>query len=146
MHGEYSRLSFDARKHVSAVLTQQGRVGLEADWNESVEVALRRLAFETIDVIGACGHPKHAPGFLVSVPGPGANVVLSAGRLYAGGMLAELEADTDLAAQLDWPVPPASVWKKLFPNGPPWPGLDLGSVGDGQRRVDLFYAEVWNRH
>src|SRR5262245_16051883 len=100
MHGEFSRLSFHARKHVSGVLAQVGRVGLDADWNEWVEVVLRRLAVETIDVIGSCGRPKHAAGFGVSLPGPGPALKLSAGRLYAGGMLAELDDETDFSAQL----------------------------------------------
>ena len=34
MSGDYSRESFDPRRHFSAVRMQQGRVALDADWNE----------------------------------------------------------------------------------------------------------------
>ena len=44
MNGDFSRLTFDRRNHYSAVLQQQGRVGTDADWNNLVEIVLRRLA------------------------------------------------------------------------------------------------------
>ena len=34
MKGDFSRQTFDPKKHYSAVLMQQGRVQLDADWNE----------------------------------------------------------------------------------------------------------------
>jgi hypothetical protein len=143
MHGEFSRLTFDPRKHTSAVLQQQGRVGMDSDWNEWVEVALHRLATEAKDVIGSCGRPKHAAGFGISVtpPGPNPQVRLSPGRLYAGGMLAELEAETGFLEQFDWPIPDRNKWKQLF-EAAPWPGFDFTTSA----RRDLFYAEVWQRH
>jgi hypothetical protein len=148
MHGEFSRLTYDPRKHVAGVLQQQGRVGLDADWNEWVEAVLRRLRVETLDVIGGCGQPKHAPGFEVTITQsgtPNASLELSAGRLYAGGLLAELEQKTDISQQIDWPIPPSreAQWKNLLPKFP-WPGLDLTGLKPGQRR-DLIYAEAWLR-
>ncbi len=35
MKGDFSRQTFSQGKHYSAVLLQQGRVQLDADWNES---------------------------------------------------------------------------------------------------------------
>ena len=43
MSGDYSRWSFDPRRHFGAVLMQQGRVHTDADWNEWVATALRRI-------------------------------------------------------------------------------------------------------
>lgn len=148
MKGEFSRLSFDARKHYSGVLQQQGRVGLDADWNEWVEIVLRRFAIQTIDVIGKCGRPKHHPGFGVSVSGSGTSspsVKLSAGRMYAGGLLAEVEEEIDFSQQLDWPFPVESVWSTLFGSAP-YPGLDFTLLDSSGHQRDLFYAEVWQRH
>ena len=34
MKGDFSRETFDRARHYSAVLLQQGRVQLDADWNE----------------------------------------------------------------------------------------------------------------
>ena len=113
MKGEFSRLSFDPRSHFSGTLWQQGRVGSDADWNEWVEQVLYRFRKETIDVIGRCGRPEGHPGFTVTVNGSGTpmpSVQLSAGRLYAGGMLAELQKAIDFMTQYDWPFPtPSSI-------------------------------------
>lgn len=149
MHGEFSRLTYDPRKHVAGVLQQQGRVGLDADWNEWVEAVLRRLRVETLDAIGGCGQPMHAHGFKVAITASGTehpSVTFSAGRLYAGGLLAELEADISISDQLDWPIPDVNTWNKFFKNDHPWPGLDFSGLAAGQSRRDLMYAEVWLRH
>lgn len=152
MKGDFSRLSFDRRKHYAGVLQQQGRVGTDSDWNEWVEIVLRRLDAETCDIIGNCGRPKHHPGFEISVDTstnpPG--LLISDGRLYAGGMLAESESPghvgTKFSQQVDWPVPDHATWATLFPGGPPWPGLDFTSIVRRGYLTQLVYAEVWMRH
>ena len=42
MSGDYSRVRFDAKNDFSGVLMQQGRVQLDADWNEWVALLDRR--------------------------------------------------------------------------------------------------------
>jgi hypothetical protein len=68
MKGDFSRSTFDPRKHYSGVRMQQGRVQLDADWNENLDILLRRIETETIDVIGECGVPIHnaAPGVVTT--------------------------------------------------------------------------------
>ena len=39
MRGDFSRQTFEAEQHYSAVLLQQGRVQLDADWNEELDIA-----------------------------------------------------------------------------------------------------------
>jgi hypothetical protein len=158
MKGEFSRLTFDPRSHFIGTLWQQGRVGSDADWNEWVEQVLHRRKLQTIDVIGGCGRPIHRPGFTINIVGqaPGnPSVELSPGRLYAGGLLAELEKETDFSQQVDWPIPDQAKWAQLFPNGiawptihssTDWPGLDFKTVSGGNTQKSLFYAEVWLRH
>jgi hypothetical protein len=149
MKGEFSRLTFDPRNHFTGTLWQQGRVGSDADWNEWVEQVLHRRKLETVDVIGGCGRPIHHPGFTLKIVGkPAANpsIELSPGRLYAGGLLAELEQATNFLQQIDWPIPDSKVWTSLFPNDPDWPGLNFGTVSGGKTQKTLFYAEVWLRH
>lgn len=63
MKGDFSRSTFDPRKHYSGVRMQQGRVQLDADWNENLDILLRRIETETIDVIGECGVPIHDAAF-----------------------------------------------------------------------------------
>src|ERR1044071_1284558 len=90
MKGDFSRDTFDRRKRYSGVLMQQGRVQLDADWNEQLSIQLHRTHTEAVDVIGECGVPRNAAGFLVEPLGAD-DLRLSAGRLYAGGLLCEIE-------------------------------------------------------
>ena len=43
MTGDYTRFSFDPRKRYSGVLMQQGRVQLDSDWNEEIDILRRRI-------------------------------------------------------------------------------------------------------
>jgi hypothetical protein len=147
MKGEFSRLTFDPRSHFTGTLWQQGRVGSDADWNEWVQQVLHRRKLETVDVIGGCGRPIHHPGFTIKIiESANPSIGLSPGRLYAGGLLAELEDATDFLQQIDWPIPDSTIWANLFPNGADWPGLNFSTVLAGKTQKSLFYAEVWLRH
>ena len=61
--GDFSRLTFDPAKHYSAVLMQQGRVQLDADWNEQVDIIAHRLRTQALDAIGPSGAPAGSSGF-----------------------------------------------------------------------------------
>ncbi len=63
MHGDFSRLTFDSAKQYSRVWMQQGRVHLDADWNELVEMLNHRLETECRDLVGTCAVPQDHPGF-----------------------------------------------------------------------------------
>jgi hypothetical protein len=62
MPGDFSRKTFDKKKHYSGVLMQQGRVQLDADWNEELDIGQYRTFTETKDVIGAAGVPRKIMG------------------------------------------------------------------------------------
>ena len=40
--GDITRSSFDPDRHYSSVRMQQGRVQLDADWNEQLDIQLHR--------------------------------------------------------------------------------------------------------
>lgn len=122
MKADLTRLTFDPAKHYRAVHQQQGRVQLDSDWNEQLDITAHRVETETADVIGTCGAPLHADGFrLVAnaaalsadeaaragntpVPAAGAgDLLITAGRFYAGGVLAENDRITPVSAQPDLP-------------------------------------------
>ena len=63
MKSDSSRITFDQRKHFSSVRMQQGRVQVDADWNEQGDIATHRVETEASDVIGLCGGPLHYPAF-----------------------------------------------------------------------------------
>ena len=88
MSGDYSRKTFNVKHNYSGVLMQQGRVQLDADWNEQVEMNFRRQRAETVDTIGRAIVPMETPdGFKVELQ---AGVLrIFPGRMYVDGLLAE---------------------------------------------------------
>jgi Family of unknown function (DUF6519) len=140
MKGDFSRLSFKREKHTAGVLHQQGRVWLDADWNEEVQTRLDLAARETVDVVGRCGVPKPgtafeivpnpaAPGdfFIRTGPGP-------LGRCYVDGILCELYDPAfkrmSYLHQPDYIDPPA---------------IALPPPNDTQPKNALVYVETWKR-
>ena len=67
MTGDFSRLLDEARSRDSALWMQQGRVQLDSDWNAQAEIANRRLATATADLVGESGAPYPVAGFDLSI-------------------------------------------------------------------------------
>ena len=117
MKGDFSRWSFDPAKRYTRVLMQQGRMLLDADWNEQNAIVLDRLRTLTRDMVGPHGGP--GDGFAISA-GDGTDVAIGAGRYYVQGIACECEG---------------ASYKTQ-------PGAD-GSLEDGQSY--LAYLEVFER-
>lgn len=91
MAGDFSRSTFNRVKHYAGVLMQQGRVQVDADWNEQLALQLHRTWTETRDLIGLCGSPQCGSGFAIS-PAPGSgDLFIHPGRFYVHGLLCELD-------------------------------------------------------
>lgn len=88
MSGDYSRFTFKPRKRFSGVLMQQGRVQLDADWNEEIDLLKRRWEIQATDTFGHAAVPKKTTpdGFKVLTPNP---LTIGEGRMYVDGLLAE---------------------------------------------------------
>ncbi|MCX6047072.1 MAG: DUF6519 domain-containing protein [Chloroflexi bacterium] len=121
MKGDFTRSTFKPAKHYSSVRMQQGRVQLDADWNEQIDLTAHRVETETGDVIGICGAPLHAAGFALS---NGAPPLIGAGRYYVDGILCENEQPLPLDQQ------------------PDLPGFTLPT--DAGRYI--AYLDLWQRH
>lgn len=88
MAGDYTRFTFNPLRDYASVLMQQGRVQLDADFNELGEILDRRLRAETVDIIGRGVVPKETPdGFKIEVAG--GVMTIGPGRIYVDGLLAE---------------------------------------------------------
>ncbi len=88
MSFDLSRMSFDPLKDYLGVVMQQGRVQLDADWNEAIAQIARRLQAEALDTLGPAVVPRETPdGFLIT-PAV-ASFTIGAGRFYLDGILAE---------------------------------------------------------
>ena len=61
-----SRFRFDAARDFLGVVMQQGRVQLDADWNELVAEVTRRIHAGTMDTVGRAVVPRETPdGFRI---------------------------------------------------------------------------------
>ena len=92
MKGDFSRNTFDPRNHYCGVLMQQGRVQIDADWNEQLRIQrhLRETAYR--DIIGACGAPHDGGGFQIQPTSDNQDLMISPGRIYVEGVMCELES------------------------------------------------------
>jgi hypothetical protein len=99
MHGDFSRSTFRREKQYAGVLKQQGRVELDADWNEQVDIAAYLDETSRRDIIGRSGVPKGTNGFRVADATHDGQVdfVLHPGRIYIDGVLCVADASSTAA-------------------------------------------------
>lgn len=107
MKGDFSWDTFDKTKHFSRVLMQQGRVQLDADWNEQSAILLHYLRTLAADLIGPFAGPAGADGFphgFLITPMT-SDFSISAGRYYVDGILCENDKeDLTYTSQEDYPT------------------------------------------
>ena len=133
--GDFSRDTFDPLRHFSRVLMQQGRVQLDADWNEQVSIHSHFLRTLAADLIGPHGAPREPDGEV----GTGFKIeknenffTIGHGHYYVNGILCQNSnphgSEKSLAynQQPDYPVSDEKI-------------RDL--EGDY-----LVYLDVWERH
>ncbi len=140
MSFDLSRVRFDVRKDFLGVIMQQGRVQLDADWNEWVAQLIRRVQAGTLDVVGAAAVPRETPnGFLIQVQG--GELKIGRGRIYVDGLLAENHG----------PNPPGT-WDKRLAEAYGAGAVDYGSQPYfpdppelPQSGRHLVYLDVWQR-
>src|SRR3954454_14280789 len=143
MSGDYTRFTFDRTRNYAGVWKQQGRVDLDADWNEYIEIADRRWRAETVDLAGRCLVPDSTPdAFLVTPTAPG-DFTIGIGRMYVDGLLAEnhglapLDYDATLG-EMAGTKQPSYKDQPYFPAPLPPLSLTPGTT-------DLIYLDVWDR-
>jgi len=138
MKGDFSRFTFNPRKHYTRVLMQQGRVQLDADWNETVEIHCHDLRNVMRDLIGPYGGPIDYCGFRITGSGASArqkgqrqqeklhlqrgDFLIGKGRYYVDAIACENASETTYCTQTDYPSKPL------------------------KKGVYLVYLDVWERH
>ncbi len=150
MKGDFSRSTFDPGKHYTSVRMQQGRVQLDADWNEQADILLHLIVTQLQDLLGPGGTAATEPGFAISLVEPAEEPAdqgqagqpeeppapvrtlpdfwIGAGRYYVDGILCENEAPARFSRQPDYLAGPSDLQK----------GADVDHV--------LVYLDVWGRH
>jgi hypothetical protein len=126
--GDFTRDTFDPQRHYSRVLMQQGRVQLDADWNEHVSIQLHYLRALGADLMG----PHAAPRTIDNKPGEGfairandSTFDITAGHYYVAGILCENDNDCS------------------FDDQPDYPGNEQEFEANAKY---LVYLDVWERH
>ena len=97
MRGDFSRITFNHRNGYTAVMSQQGRVALDADANEQCFIDDYLRGVESVDVIGKFGGPANDAGFEISVVD--GEIVIGPGRYYVDGLLCENPASLSYDSQ-----------------------------------------------
>lgn len=150
---DVSRFLVQQRKHFVGARLEQGRVLLDSDFNESVELGREDLRRVLVDAIGPAGSPDR--GFSIRLPlaTPDPNpdrilpgnplppvlfgsrfvhpVAIRAGSLYAGGMRFDLDQPEPFVFQRDY--------LQLRPT-------DLPDIGEGDEAARyLYYLRGWEQ-
>ncbi len=116
MKGDFTRQTFNPEKHYSGVRMQQGRVQLDADWNEQVDITAHRDRVTTGDVVGASGVPVlpdgSSSGFKIVLPGISETTesfTIREGHIYVDGILCENDSSSgyDFSSQPHYTPPEA---------------------------------------
>ena len=104
MSSDRARISYDERRRYRSVVTQQGRVTLEADSNEDRTIAGETLRAETLDIVGLNGTPDN--GFWVepqaAATNPPYDIEIGPGTLYVGGERVVLGDTLWYSEQEEW--------------------------------------------
>lgn len=105
MKGDFTRFTFRPEKRYTNVLMQQGRMQLDADWNEQMSILGYLNQTQARDMIGGSGTSRTVGGFQVSATPDGSDLVISAGNYYINGILCELPEGSEVIAEYDIPPP-----------------------------------------
>jgi len=124
MQGDFTRNTFDKNKHLLRVLMQQGRVQLDADWNEQVSIFWHYLQTLAEDLIGS--HGGVADSFKIeSLIENTSDFSVQAGHYYVNGILCENSKTINYTKQQGF----LSLQQDLK-----------------QKTIYLVYLDVWERH
>ena len=157
MHADLTRWTHDPALAYRSVLLQQGRVLLDADWNEQAAITAHHDTARTADIVGADGGPAPLDGgpgpFAIvdladgSEPAgvPWARLGVTPGHYYVDGVLAESAADPDAAAAAGaWALADQPHRPTIGTGGGASPGLEEPPAGEGDGRY-AAYLDVFER-
>lgn len=145
MKGDFTRDSFQSEKHFTRVLILQGRVHIEADWNEQVSILWEYWRNFARDLIGPHAGPEGRCGFgilpLSEIQGLGLSpedanrlksllkddddFLIGLGHYYVNGILCQNPAPVPYTMQ---------------------PDFRPQSLRSSAKSPFLIYLDVWERH
>ena len=139
MGSDRARISYNPGQLYRSVVMQQGRVTLEADWNEAQTIANEQTRREALDFVGPTGTWRSDNGYAISlIPTTGSNppsydFTIGSGSMYVGGERAYLPQNENYSAQ------PKGDWMD-FAQDPDWVAPYTSNPGFNEY-VYLFLRE-----
>src|SRR5712692_6106911 len=104
MGSDKARISYDEKQQYRSVVMQQGRVTLEADWNEAQDIVNEETRRDALDFVGSSGTPDD--GYRVfettNPPHPRFDFAVNSGTMYVGGERVQLDATVTYGDQSEW--------------------------------------------
>jgi Family of unknown function (DUF6519) len=131
MGSDRARVSYNPDQLYRSLVMQQGRVTLEADWNEAQTLTDEEIRSQALDFVGPSGTPDD--GYNV-VPAHGGDIppydfFIRSGTMYVGGVRAELPEPVQYSMQSDW----------LDSGGDPY-WVDVHSIAEKPPNYEFVYA------
>ena len=144
MAGDYTRFTFKPQRDYSGVFKQQGRVDLDADFNEYIEIIDRHWRSETLDIITHCIVPNTTPDAFLMTPTAMGAFDIGIGRMYVDGIQVE-----------NFGLPPEVFLSDLgnmvgtnavpYDDQPYLPAPLPPPLAAAPNTTDLVYIDVWQR-
>lgn len=139
MKGDFTRFTFQPEKHYTGVYMQQGRLQLDSDWNEQVEIQKHLLRTYTRHLIdgsphggsGAPGQKDDKQNFAILHLAEAPDFTIAKGHIYVDGILCEAQKDFVYSKQTDHP----DALK-----------VDLGTEGLQKGKKYTAYLDVWEQN
>jgi hypothetical protein len=127
--GDFTRDTFRPEEHFLRVLQQQGRVWLDADFNEQTSILLHYLQALAADLIGR--HGGKGDGFKIEqLQTVNRDFLICPGNYYVDGIMCENEGQgVAYTAQRGYPFPDSTDLKEIK-----------------QKTFCLIFLDVWERH
>ncbi|MDJ0729229.1 MAG: DUF6519 domain-containing protein, partial [Crocosphaera sp.] len=134
MKGDFTRFTFDPEKGYTGVYMQQGRLQLDADWNEQVAIQQHLMQTYAKNLIGdsgsgAPGEKNDGKNFTI-IGLNNKNFMIVKGHIYVNGILCQLKENISYTKQPDYPQDQALK--------------DLENLEQGTEYA--AYLDVWERH
>ncbi|MCL2642481.1 MAG: DUF6519 domain-containing protein [Candidatus Bathyarchaeota archaeon] len=135
MKADITRSTYNKNKKYAKVNAQQGRVQLDADWNEQLDIQEHFNKTMLCDIVGKTGTPLENPGFEIVPNSNNIGFTIGKGRYYVNGIICENDSD-ELDAQKQEDLP----YSELFEENSIFPKTN--------KSEDYFivYLNVWQRH
>lgn len=152
---DISRLTFNPFNDYFGVVSEQGRVQVDSDWNEWLAELSRRMQAGTLDILGRAAYTATTPyAFQITATTGPNQLAIGPGRMYVDGLLAENHGvvpgsatwDPALAEMSGSPQPPPAPPDTdtiLYTAQHYYPGASAADIaGNGPY---LVYLDVWRR-